>query len=90
MSDNKLREIAYARLRSFVSDHIHGGCKILSQGDDCTCLLCDLDRVYALNQQQRAVPVQSHYKDGICEGKSYPSYIRLSDATAPTIAQEGK
>ena len=38
---------AYARLRKFCEDHIHGGCKILSLGDACTCLLCDLDRLRA-------------------------------------------
>lgn len=33
------------RLREFISNNINGQCKIISQGTDCTCPLCDLDRV---------------------------------------------
>ena len=33
------------RLRAFVMEHLHGQCKIISQGGNCTCLLCDLDRL---------------------------------------------
>lgn len=35
------------RLRAFVSEHLRGGCKILSQGSECKCALCDLDRLYS-------------------------------------------
>jgi hypothetical protein len=33
------------RLRVFVREHLQGGCKILSQGSECTCPLCDIERM---------------------------------------------
>ena len=36
---------AQERLKKFIQDNQHGGCKILSQGDDCECPLCDFDRI---------------------------------------------
>jgi hypothetical protein len=36
------------RLRAFAREHMHGGCKMLSQGNACVCPLCDIDRLAAL------------------------------------------
>ena len=43
-------ETPVGRLRQFIGDRIQGGCKILSEGENCKCPLCDLDRIQtALN-----------------------------------------
>jgi hypothetical protein len=47
-------EVSWNRLRAFADDHVHGTCRILSKGDDCECLLCDLDRVR--DAYRRAAP----------------------------------
>ena len=46
MTDEENKLIPAWRLRAFVSEHLHGGCKVLSQGSACECPLCDLDRMY--------------------------------------------
>jgi hypothetical protein len=46
MTDEEKKLIPAWRLRAFVSEHLHGGCKVLSQGSVCECPLCDLDRLY--------------------------------------------
>lgn len=33
------------RLAAFIREHVRGGCRILTMGDACPCLLCDLDRL---------------------------------------------
>lgn len=33
------------RLQSFVRSHVSGGCRILSEGEACQCLLCDVSRL---------------------------------------------
>lgn len=33
------------RLRAWISERLQGGCRVLSQGSDCQCPLCDLDRM---------------------------------------------
>jgi len=30
----------YLKLRNFIIDNMHGGCKIISEGPNCTCPLC--------------------------------------------------
>jgi Protein of unknwon function (DUF3310) len=35
----------FLRIREWVSDHLQGGCKVLSLGDKCPCPLCDIDRL---------------------------------------------
>lgn len=46
---------ASIRLREFIRDHLHGRCRIFSQGSECKCALCDFDRIreaaYALRGQ---------------------------------------
>jgi len=32
------------RLREFIVNNINGQCKIISEGSECKCALCDLDR----------------------------------------------
>lgn len=46
MTDEEKALVPVWRLRSFVSQYLQGGCKILSQGSECKCPLCDLDRLY--------------------------------------------
>lgn len=46
MTDEKKALLPAWRLRAFVRKHLHGGCRILSQGNDCKCPLCDLDRLH--------------------------------------------
>jgi hypothetical protein len=45
------------RLRAFIREKAPGGCKLLSQGTDCTCLLCDVDRL-AERASPQAVPAE--------------------------------
>ena len=47
MTEEEKALIPAWRLRAFVSEHLHGGCRILSQGSECKCPLCDLDRLYS-------------------------------------------
>lgn len=36
-----------SRLRAVIRATVQGGCKITSQGEQCLCPLCDLDRIAA-------------------------------------------
>ncbi len=36
---------AQERIKKFIQNNQHGGCKILSRGDACECPLCDFDRI---------------------------------------------
>lgn len=36
---------AATRLQTFIRRHISGQCRILSEGDSCQCLLCDVSRL---------------------------------------------
>ncbi len=38
-------ESSVSRLKEFIQSHILGECKIISQGRNCKCPLCDLDRI---------------------------------------------
>lgn len=38
-------EASLERLREFVRKFMPGGCRVLSQGPSCRCLLCDLGRL---------------------------------------------
>lgn len=37
--------VPIGRLRKFISDHLNGQCKVISEGSNCQCPLCDLDRI---------------------------------------------
>lgn len=36
-----------SQLRKFVRANLQGGCKIMSEGAECQCALCNLDRLVA-------------------------------------------
>lgn len=52
------------RLRAFIREVRPGGCKMLTSGDDCKCLLCDVDtlvaqaRVSRTRASQQTAPAQ--------------------------------
>ncbi len=55
MSTDKLPEAVRERVRQALKAAYPGGCKMLSLGSDCPCILCDLDRIEeAAAQQERA------------------------------------
>lgn len=43
----RTREQAAEALRAFIRDHVSGGCKLMSLGDGCLCLLCAVDELAA-------------------------------------------
>jgi hypothetical protein len=45
-SDEEL-EIATTRLRGFIESRLEGKCRIISEGHECKCALCDFDRMRA-------------------------------------------
>ena len=40
-------DLPAVRLRAFINARLAGQCKMLSSGSECTCALCDLDRLSA-------------------------------------------
>lgn len=63
------------RLRAFVREKEPGRCNVMSFGDDCTCPLCDIDRLQALNER-----TLKHYTD--CLRKM----LRMKEAAAELIS----
>ena len=41
------------RLRKFIGDNLNGQCKIISEGSECKCALCDLNRIQEALQWYR-------------------------------------
>ena len=37
----------FVKLRDFIREHQKGGCKVISEGLECQCPLCALDRIIA-------------------------------------------
>lgn len=56
MTDERSQYPDYAqRLREWICERLQGKCRIISEGDSCTCALCDFDRMW---QAARAAPAQ--------------------------------
>jgi len=43
------------RLRVWIRDRLSGGCRMLSQGRECTCVLCDFDRICEVAKEAKEV-----------------------------------
>lgn len=65
-----MQEAAAARLREFVREVAPGQCKKLSQGNDCECPLCDIDRLVLAAEESYKIGERS----GMSRARSYPGH----------------
>ena len=50
VNDSIDQKLTFYKLKEWISSRIDGGCKSLSQGSDCICPLCNLDKIYDVLQ----------------------------------------
>ena len=75
MTDERSQYPDYAqRLRDWICERLQGKCRIISEGDSCTCALCDFDRMW------RAAPAQD--TSNAKRARSMAEYKKPCPATA--------